>query len=140
MVNDPAVSTTANGKTMAKFAIAVQRDYKNPTTDKYDADFFDCIVWGKQAEYVGKYYRRGQLVAIEGKFETRDYEAADGSKRRAYQMIISHIESLGKRESTGGGDAGKKSAPKQQEQGNVSHAASVDDDFTTLNPDDDIPF
>jgi len=71
---------------MAQFTVAVDRDFRNAAGER-DADFINCIAWRKLAEQVGQYCARGRLVAVEGRLQTRSYEAQDGSRRRVTEVI-----------------------------------------------------
>ncbi|HLW58822.1 MAG TPA: single-stranded DNA-binding protein [bacterium] len=86
LTRDPELRYVTNGHPMAQFTIAVDRDFRNSAGDR-DADFIHCIAWRKLAEQVGQYCARGRLVAVEGRLQTRAYEAQDGSRRRVTEVV-----------------------------------------------------
>lgn len=69
MGKDPEISSTQSGKQLAKFSVAVTRQY-----EKEKSDWFNVTVWGKSAEYVSNYLGKGRLVAVTGRIESREYE------------------------------------------------------------------
>jgi len=86
LTRDPELRYVSNGQPMAQFTLAVDRDFKNAAGDR-EADFINCVTWRKLAELVGQYCARGRLVAVEGRLQTRSYEAQDGSRRRMTEVV-----------------------------------------------------
>ncbi len=86
LTRDPELRYVSNGHPMAQFTLAVDRDFKNAAGDR-EADFINCVTWRKLAELVGQYCGRGRLVAVEGRLQTRSYEAQDGTRRRATEVV-----------------------------------------------------
>lgn len=98
MVREPECKTLSNGKCMTTFSLAVQRDYKN-AEGKYDADFINCTAFGKTAEIIGNYIKKGQRVIVEGAIQTSVQTANDGTKRFYTNVSVSKIEFIEKKES-----------------------------------------
>src|SRR5207302_1007885 len=94
---DPELRYVSNGHPMAQFTLAVDRDFKNAAGDR-EADFIKCVAWRKLAEQVGQYCARGRLVAVEGRLQSRAYEASDGARRRVTEVVgASHpLRSVGR--------------------------------------------
>lgn len=86
LTRDPDLRYVSNGYPMAQFTLAVDRDFKNAAGER-EADFVRCVTWRKLAEQVGQYCTRGRLVAVEGRLQTRAYEAQDGSRRRTTEVV-----------------------------------------------------
>ena len=86
--------TTQSGLTNTTFTVAVSRNYTNQNGER-DADFFNCVTWRKQAEIVAKYCTKGTQVAVEGRLQTRSYDAQDGTKRYVTEIVVENIEFLG---------------------------------------------
>ena len=80
LTRDPDIKSTTTGKAVANFTIAVDRRFKNKDGQK-EVDFVPIVVWGQQAEFVGKYIGKGRQVALSGRLQVRTYEANDGQKR-----------------------------------------------------------
>jgi len=71
---------------MAQFTLAVDRDFRN-AEGEHEADFIQCVTWRTLAEQVGQYCAKGRLVAVEGRLQTRSYEAQDGTRRKSTEVV-----------------------------------------------------
>lgn len=100
IVAKPEISSTATGKTMCKFSVAVKRDYARGDGERC-TDFFNCVAWGGVAENIERYCDKGSKIYLAGKIELRNYEDNQGIKRTAVDFIVDKTEFLpnGKRES-----------------------------------------
>ena len=83
---------TTNGKNYTQFSVAVQRKFKNQS-DEYESDFINCTLWGKAAENFTKFTRKGSLVGVEGRLQTRNYEK-DGRKIYITEVIAENFSLL----------------------------------------------
>lgn len=93
LTKDPEVKYTQTGKCVASFTIAVNRPIAK---DKEQvADFVPCIAWGKTAEFIGNYFSKGRMIAVEGRNQTRSYEAKDGSKRFVMEVNVNTVHFTG---------------------------------------------
>ena len=93
LTRDPELRYTPNGVPVANFTLAVDRGFTNQQGER-QTDFIDIVVWRKQAETVGAYMKKGRLVAVEGRLQVRTYQATDGQKRRAWEVIGDRVEFL----------------------------------------------
>lgn len=100
LTRDIDLATTNNGKTYGKFALAVQRSFANQDGER-ETDFINIIVWGKTAENCGKYLKKGSKALVEGELHIRGYEAEDGSKRYATEVVADKVEFVGSKASNG---------------------------------------
>lgn len=100
LVADPELRYTATGKAVAQFTLAVDRPFAGQDGKK-EADFIPVILWGKTAEAAANYSFKGQRLLVEGRLQIRSYEAKDGSKRWATEVIGNSIEFIEKKESSG---------------------------------------
>ena len=89
---------TQSGKAVASFTIACNRQVKKGSDGKQMADFISCVAWEGIAQTVNNYLTKGREVLVEGRLQTRSYEAKDGSKRYVTEVIVSNLEFCGKRE------------------------------------------
>ena len=80
--------STTSGKITTSFCIAVDRRAKNT------ADFIDCVAWGKTAELLRDYVRKGEKIGIEGSLQTRTYEDKNGNNRKAVEVLVDSVEFL----------------------------------------------
>ena len=83
--------------TVANFTVAINRNFKNKDGER-DADFIQCQAWNKQAEFIGAYLTKGQLVSVTGEIRTRSYDHTDGSRRYVTEVNVNSIQSLEKRD------------------------------------------
>lgn len=86
--------TQTNNTKIANISIAVQRKFKNQAGE-YEADFFNCTAFGNQADFLEKYFRKGQEIILTGRLQTRNWETDTGEKRYATDIIIDSIEFCG---------------------------------------------
>jgi len=88
LTKDPELRyTSTNNLPVVSFTLAVNRPYSNQSGDR-NADFISCTAWRKQAENIHKYVRKGSMVAVEGKLQTRDYMDEKINARRYITEVI----------------------------------------------------
>lgn len=96
MTRDPELRYTPNGKAVASFGLAVNRTFKDSSGEKRnEVDFFDIVSWGKLAEIVSQYGKKGQGIHVTGRLQNRSWEAQDGSKRNKTEIIAADISLVG---------------------------------------------
>ena len=86
---DPEIKIINDNIKLARFCLAVERN--RSTTDEKHTDFIDCIGWRNVAEFLEKYFKKGNPIIIEGKLETRQYEDKQGNKRKAFEVNVKNI-------------------------------------------------
>ena len=114
---------------MCSLRLAVNTRRKDETgqwTDK--PNYFDITVWGQQGENCAQYLSKGRPVAVDGRLEWREWEAQDGAKRQAVEVVAESVQFLGGRQ-----DGESSYVP-------AGATAAGGDDFPTSPTDDDIPF
>lgn len=97
---DPEQRTTQNGTAVTSFSLAVQRNVKG-SDGEYGTDWIDCVAWGKTAEFICKYFQKGQLMAVNGTLQTRSYEK-DGVKRKVTQVVVQNANFCESRNNSSG--------------------------------------
>jgi single-strand DNA-binding protein len=102
LTKDPDLRYTQSGTAVATFTLAVDR----PFSKEKETDFIPCVVWRKQAENCAEYIGKGSLVAVEGRIQVRTYEAKDGGKRWATEVVAENVRFLDKRGERGGDNGG----------------------------------
>lgn len=90
---------TSNGTAYASFTLAVDRDFKNQNGEK-ETDFINCVMWRKAAENFANFTRKGSLVGIEGRIQTRNYENQQGQKVYVTEVLAENFSLLEPRNST----------------------------------------
>ena len=93
LTREPELRYTGSGIPVANFSLAVDRPYTNQQGER-ETDFIRIVVWRKLAEVCAKNLGKGRLVAVEGRLQINSYEAQDGSKRQAADIIAENIRFL----------------------------------------------
>lgn len=97
LTKEPEVRYTQSGKTVCSFSIAVDRPFSQD--GKREADFFNCMLWGKQGETFGNTVHKGHRILVEGRVQISSYQAKDGSKRQSTDVVCNRFEYLERKES-----------------------------------------
>jgi single-strand DNA-binding protein len=93
LTRDPELKfTPGTGTAVATFTLAVDRRFSKE--NKKEADFIPVVVWGKQAESTANYMRKGKLMGISGRIQTRSYDAKDGTKRYVTEIVAEEVQFL----------------------------------------------
>ena len=87
---NPELRHTPNDIAVTSFTLAVDRGYAKAGAERV-TDFIDIVAWRNTAEFVSKYFRKGQLVAVEGSIQTRSYQDKEGNKRKAFEVVASQV-------------------------------------------------
>lgn len=87
MTKDAETKTLSSGSTITAFTVAVDRGGKSKETD-----FIDCKAWGKTGEFVSSYFTKGKPISVMGKIQTRTWEAQDGTKRKAVEVLADSVD------------------------------------------------
>ncbi|MGI6108465.1 MAG: single-stranded DNA-binding protein [Eubacteriaceae bacterium] len=138
LTKDPELRTTNSGKSVTSFSVAVNRQFKSE--GQPDADFFNVVAWGRQAEVINQYLRKGREIALRGRLQTRNYTAQDGSKRYVTEVVLESFDFIGGRGDSQGQSGGyqRSSQPAAAQTNDIP--LDIDDDFSLLAEDDDVPF
>ncbi|MBE6761681.1 MAG: single-stranded DNA-binding protein [Ruminococcaceae bacterium] len=132
---DPELKTTANGISVCSFSIAVERRFKSG--EERQSDFINIVTWRSSAEFVSKYFKKGQMIAIRGSIQTRRYQDKDGNNRTAFEVVADDVQfaDFARRE----GDAASMPAAPAATPASYSNAGAGD--FTSIDDvDEDLPF
>ena len=90
LTRDPELKQTPNNVSVATFSLAVDRNYQADKDNK-QTDFINIVAWRHTAEFVSKYFTKGQLVAVEGSIQTRSYQDKDGNNRTAFEVVADQV-------------------------------------------------
>ena len=92
---DPEVKKFDNGKSMARFSLATSEFYKNAAGERVkDAQWHQVVAWGKSAEIVEKYLKKGSKIAVEGRLSNRQYENDKGEKKYFTEVVVNELMML----------------------------------------------
>lgn len=89
LVRDPEVRNTQNNTMVCSFSLAVNRRFKQE--GQPDADFINIVAWNKTAEFVAKYFTKGQQVAVVGRIQTRNYDNSEGKKVYVTEVVAEEV-------------------------------------------------
>lgn len=97
---DPIYKTTESGTSITSFTIAINRNFKNKE-GKYDADFLNLVAYRNTADFINKYFKKGDMICVEGRVQVRNYDDKDGNKRYVTEIVVENAEFVGaKKESS----------------------------------------
>lgn len=158
IVHTPELRTTQSGTSVVSFTLAVERSYA-PKGQQWETDFIDCVAWRNTAEFIYRYFGKGQLIAVAGEIQTRNFEDRQGNKRKAVEVNVSQASFTGdRRDDAPRQEPQRKSATNGMEpaaarwggtfQGGTASAANVPQTDATMDNlsvddlglDDDLPF
>ena len=127
---DPEIRHTADGIVVATFNVATSEVRKDRNGNKQEkTEWHRIVAWRRLAEIAGEYLKKGRLVFVEGKIQSREYEGKDGIKRRTFEIVADNMKMLG------GGTSGEGGYDRRST-GSQGH---IEDDFIPEIEEDDIP-
>lgn len=139
LTRDPELKALPSGAQVASFSVATNRVWKDKNGAKQESvDYHNIVVFGRQAENAAQYLKKGSSVLIEGRMQTRSWDAPDGTKKYRTEVIADRVQFGPRREggasASQGGVPGGKGTPKQAEEIDTIEYPAED-----INPDE-IPF
>ena len=158
LVADPELKNLQSGKTVCSFRLAVDRGRKD-ANGQTQADFFDLTAWEHTARFIGQYFKKGAMIAVTGRLQSRQYQDKNGNNRTAIEVVVNEASFCGGKNENATRSAAPAQAaygtmpdvePPEPQQtalpgsGNQSyHAAQAvpgGDDFAVIDDDEDLPF
>ncbi|MCK6462637.1 MAG: single-stranded DNA-binding protein [Candidatus Pacebacteria bacterium] len=134
LTRDPELKSLPSGSSVATFGVATNRVWRNQQGEKQEeVQFHNIVVFGKQADIVAQYLKKGSSALIEGRLQTRNWEAQDGSKRNRTEIVAERVQ-FGQRK---GGGAGQGQGNFQEAKG-ASQANKPEELETIEYPEEDI--
>jgi single-strand DNA-binding protein len=132
LTRDPELRQTPSGTAVCKLRVAVNTRQKDSATGQWGdkPNYFDVTVWGNQGESCAQYLAKGRPVAIDGRLDWREWDAQDGTKRQAVEIIAENVQFLGSRDGAAGGGENSSFVPQGTPAANADFGPA----------DDDIPF
>ena len=130
ITKDPEVKTTQSNIPVVSFTLAVNRQFSDASGDR-QADFIQCVVWRKQAENLARFVKKGALLGVEGRIQTRQYEAENGT-RYVTEVVCDSVQFL---ESKGESDT-----PYQKQEDNTADNEEFYETSKQLAAEEDLPF
>ena len=139
LTKDPELRHTPAGMAVCSMRLAVNTRRKDQATGQWGEkpNYFDITVWGQQGENCVQYLAKGRRVGVQGRLEWREWDAQDGSKRQAVEVVADSVQFLDSKGDGEGGGGGGSYLPAAESGGGGSGGAA---DFPSSPTDDDIPF
>ena len=140
---DPELRHTASGVAVTSFTLAVSRNYSRQGEER-QTDWIDVVAWRNTAEFVCKYFTKGQMMAVTGSIQTRSYEDRSGNKRKAVEILADNVYFADSKSSSQGGQSAggytmpDYSAPAAPAAPSFSQGSA--DDFAVVDDNEDLPF
>lgn len=131
ITRDPEIRTSSTGTNVCNFSLAINRNFKN-NAGEYDADFVNCVAFNQTATLMEQYVAKGQLLSVQGRIQTRNYDDKDGRKVYVTEVVCNTLSFL----------ESKRNA-NTNEQTNVNPQTNnqgFDQDLDFSVDDDDLPF
>jgi len=151
LTRDPDLRYTPNGVAVANFTIACNRPFRNQQGEQ-EADFINCVVWRKAAENLANYMKKGSMIGVDGRIQTRSYDNQEGRRVFVTEVLAENIQFLEPRgASQSGGQSNYSRNDQYQEQSRPSQPMGQSSQEQPNNPfqndgeqidisDDDLPF
>jgi len=150
---DPELRSTPQGTSTCSFSLAVGRNYAKAGTER-QTDFINCVAWRQTAEFITKYFSKGNLVCVEGSIQTRSWKDNDGNNRYATEVVVDQayfVESKASAQAQAASSSpySAQSYSQAPAPANYSQAPSqsysspygnLPDPISPLGTDDDLPF
>lgn len=145
LTRDPELKFGQSGKAYSRFSIAVDRPFQS-SSDKNSqtADFINCVAFGKTAEFIGEYFRKGRKILLNGKLQMSQYES-EGKKVTTYVVVVDSVEFGESKASSGASDISSYGHSESKSTNNVMETPVFDDNSsddigTPAEIDDEFPF
>jgi single-strand DNA-binding protein len=145
---DPETRFTGGGQAVANFSVATDESYKDKNGERQKrTEWHKVVVWGKQAEIAQQYLKKGSLVFIEGRIQSREWQDKEGQKRTSFEIVATNFRMLGGRgdgaamgagagASHGGASGGDRTSDPDIEGGPMHDDHGAGQEIS----DEDIPF
>ena len=138
---DPEQRHTPQGVAVTTFTLAVNRSYVKQGQER-QADFIDIVASRNTAEFICKYFKKGQMMAVNGSIQTRTYQDKSGNNRKAFEILAENVYFADSKQSSGNSDSGY-SAPNRDSYSQpepVSYSTGDVNDFAVIDDNEDLPF
>lgn len=140
LTRDPELRYVPSGQAVATFTVAVNRTYASQTGEKKEeVSFIRVVVWARRAEVCNEYLKKGSPVFVEGRLQSRSWDAPDGSKRSTLEVIAQNVQFLSK------GSRGDSIPDAPDVDGGIldempQSKGSIPVSDKEMQPDDEVPF
>lgn len=122
---DPELKKTPTGTSVVSFSLAVERNYSKD--GNRETDFINCVTWRTTAEFIARYFTKGNMMAVVGELQQRSYQTQQGEKRTVYEVIVNEVSFC---------ESKKDNTPNEY----PLFSNSPDSAFEEFNDNDPLPF
>lgn len=131
ITKDPELKTVQSGSAVVNFTVAINRPTTSNGADQNqsNADYINCVIWNKQAENLAKYVKKGQLIGVEGRIQTRTYDS-NGTTRYITEVLCDNVQFL---------DTKKDNGSSQEQSDEEEQSDDFANKISNVN-DNDLPF
>ena len=141
---DPESRMGANNLEVARFSLACQNEFVSKTGER-DVEFVNCVAFGRTAQTINKFCKKGQMIACSGRIKNNSYDAQDGSKRYSTDIVVDQFEFLGSKGNSSDGDAYEASTSNVSMMNNIETTDVSEDPYKDFGEEinissDDLPF
>jgi len=141
MTADPELRQTTSGQSVCSFSIAVNRRFAKADQGQTTVDFINIVAWRQQAEFVSRYFRKGNPILICGQIQTRNWTDNQGQKRYATEVIAEEVSFVASASQSSGAAANEGSfTPPAASYGASAYNSQGSANFEEINNDGDLPF
>ena len=148
LTRDPELRYTQSNTPVASFTVAVDRDFGGRDGGEKQTDFIDCSAWRQTGEFVSKYFRKGSMIVVSGRMQSRKWQDRDGNNRTSWEVSADNVyfgESRRRddenRDSYGGNYSANSYGGNSYESNRSASAPAQSNPFTELGDDDgELPF
>lgn len=123
----PELRTTQSGKSFVPFCVAVDRNRTNSDGTR-DTDFINCVAWSHTADFISRYFTKGQMIAVQGSIQTKTYDDKQGNKRMGFEIVAQEVSFCGSKQESAGLSHDESNQPDEEPAPYVPYE------------DDDLPF
>ena len=128
ITHDLEVRQTQSGTAVLQFTVAVDRNYSKDGGEK-QTDFINCVAWRQTAEFIGRYFGKGRMIAVDGRLQTRTYEDKNGTKHYITELIVENANFTGEPKQDGGNYQNNGGGFANQYQQNYSQQTQQNNGF-----------
>lgn len=145
LTRDPELKHTQSNIPVTSFSVAVDRGYAKAGEEK-QTDFIDVVVWRNTAEFVTRYFRKGQMIAVSGRLQSRKWQDNQGNNRTTYEVVADEVFFADSKKDNSGYESSyqsqsyTRSAPAASEMPRMEQPKPATSAYDAYSDDDELPF
>ena len=128
LTKDPELKVTQSGLSVVQFVVGVQRQFARKDGER-EADFISCVAWRKTAENIAKYFKKGQLIGIDGRVQTRSYDDKNGQRVYVTEVVVDNFAFLSSQKGQGNQNPSQRPNTPAQDQFAGTGSVDITDDY-----------